>query len=459
VDHCAASFVDRGVAKQTKTPAGTTNRVYPRDLVSILQRLWDSKPFFKDWPKVDLPPNAVLEQFLEVCYHASMLTEEGRPTVFRIAFIDRRSPVTPSQSSLAPVTRYTFSDPIPFSESELRRLAPVADPRRVLIAVEQSGERLQIYGLIDIGMALWEMARHERIMGHSSPEALVVASTRPGELSISRSDRPVVRLRDGRIVSPAESVLNRGPVAKFFTNAAGDFIRNACELSGIDQDPNEDDGLIFAPLSFAESLLLFTADLKHGGTLLFVPEEFTHDDVRLLSRVSIKYVLPSTRPRDALVSAMAARLKHNAAAEKLEGRRTVKGEHVEELETLAWDQQNYEDAARDAARFIASLTAVDGAVILTDTFRIIGFGAEVIASVPGANTVHVAQTAEGDESKEVAFAEYGTRHRSAFRFVASMEPSVAFVMSQDGGIKAVKQVGPRLLMWPYFRIGFVTALS
>jgi hypothetical protein len=31
-------------------------------------------------------------------------------------------------------------------------------------------------------------------------------------------------------------------------------------------------------------------------------------------------------------------------------------------------------------------------------------------------------------------------------------------MSQDGGIKALRQVGSRLLVWPYFNIGFVTAL-
>ena len=57
------------------------------------------------------------------------------------------------------------------------------------------------------------------------------------------------------------------------------------------------------------------------------------------------------------------------------------------------------------------------------------------------------------------FAEYGTRHRSAFRFVASMEPSVGFIVSQDGGVKAVRQVGSKLVMWPYFQIGFTTALS
>jgi hypothetical protein len=335
----------------------------------------------------------------------------------------------------------------------------VADPRRVLIAVEQSGGRLQIYGLVDIGMALWEMARHERVMGHSSPEALIVMSTRPGELSISRGDRPVLRMRDGGIVTAAQSVLLRGPVAEFFDAASGVFIRNACQLSGINQNPAEDDGLSFPHQSFIESVLLYTAELEHGGTLLFVPEEITHEDSRLLSRVSIKYVLPSTRPRDALVSAMAARLRHNALAERLQNRRTAKAEELEQLDALAGDQQTCEDAARDAARFIASLTAVDGAVVLTDTLRIIGFGAEVTASFSGGDKVHVAHTAEATETKEVRFAEYGTRHRSAFRFVASMDPSVGFIMSQEGGVKAVRQVGSKLVMWPYFQIGFTTALS
>lgn len=114
-----------------------------------------------------------------------------------------------NRSQPPPVTKYTFNSPVPFTEVELRRLAPVADRRCVLIAVEHSGGRLQIYGLIDIGMALWEMARHERIMGHASPEALIVASSRPGELIISHADRPVLRLRGGRIVTPTDRSSHR----------------------------------------------------------------------------------------------------------------------------------------------------------------------------------------------------------------------------------------------------------
>jgi hypothetical protein len=146
-------------------------------------------------------------------------------------------------------------------------------------------------------------------------------------------------------------------------------------------------------------------------------------------------------------------------AEKLQARRSVKAEELELLDTQKWHQQNYEDAAKDAARFIASLTAVDGAVVLTDALRIIGFGAEVTAIFSGGDKVNIAYTAEANETKAVRFEDYGTRHRSAFRFVASMEPSVGFIMSQDGGVKAIRQVGSKLVMWPYFQIGFTTALS
>ncbi len=438
-------------------------RVYPHDMHAIITPLWDNTPLFPKWPPVELPAKPVLDQLLDVCFHASMLTEEGRPTVFRVVLLASGARISPVEGRVAPVTKYTFREPMPFTEAELRRLAPVADPRKILIAVENVGDdahpRLQIYGLIDIGMALWEMARHERAMGHSSPEALVVSSARPGELHISRSDRPVARLRDGKIVSSTDSVLRSGPVADFFADGGETFIRNACELSEIEQDPAEDDGLSFAYQVFIESVLLQTADLKHGGTLLFVREEMDHDDSRVRGRLNLKYVLPSTRPRDALVSAMGARLTFNAATERLQERRTIKREELEELNALAEANEQYEDAARDAVRFIASLTAVDGAVVLTDKLRILGFGAEVTANISGTDRVHIAQNTEGTETKEVSFAGYGTRHRSAFRFAGSMEESVAFVMSQDGGIKAVRQVGSKLMMWPYFKIGFTTALS
>ena len=75
----------------TKKQAKIPDRVYPRDLYEILQGLWDNKLFFRGWPNVELPPKAVFNELIDVCYHASMLTEEGRPTVFRIVFLDSKA--------------------------------------------------------------------------------------------------------------------------------------------------------------------------------------------------------------------------------------------------------------------------------------------------------------------------------------------------------------------------------
>lgn len=319
------------------------------------------------------------------------------------------------------------------------------------------GSKLRIYGLIDVGMALWEMARHERISGVASPEVLVVSSTRPGELLIARGDRPVLRLRGGKIETPADRVLFRGPVGRFFAEASDELIREACRRAEVARR-GRDDGRDFAHLEFIESILLHTADLHHGGAILFVSEAVADDDEQLAEAVTIKYRLPSIRPREALLEAMAVRLQHNATHARLLRQATVTRVDLENLDGYDWNQRNYEDTARDAARFIASLTAVDGAVVLTDQLRIIGFGAEVKVRT-GSDTIHVAEDVEGGNVSSAAFTGYGTRHRSSFRFVEGTDPAVAFILSQDGGIKAAMMVNGRVVVWPYFEVGCTTALS
>ena len=159
------------------------------------------------------------------------------------------------------------------------------------------------------------------------------------------------------------------------------------------------------------------------------------------------------------VSAMAARLKNNALAEKLQNRRTVKAGKSWSNWMHSW---RISRAARTWRRMPRVHRVADGcgwgggADRHVENYRLRGGG---YGELFGGRQVHVVHRSEAAETKEVRFAEYGTRHRSAFRFVASMEPSVGFIMFQDGGVKAVRQVGSKLVMWPYFQIGFTTALS
>jgi hypothetical protein len=85
--------------------------------------------------------------------------------------------------------------------------------------------------------------------------------------------------------------------------------------------------------------------------------------------------------------------------------------------------------------WVAGLTAVDGAVILTNDYEMLGFGAK-IARRRGweqVNQVTVTEPIEGAVSAIVHPEQLGgTRHLSAAQFVHDQRDAVALVASQDG---------------------------
>ena len=432
--------------------------LYPRDLYRSLRKVWNASPFTTGWPTVELPEQETLNQLLDVCYHASFLVEESRPVTFRAVFLEQTTPLKPLEADQShPTELYLFDAPLPFTAAEVRQVAPAADLTSVLIAIQctdAGSGALGIVGLVDIGSSLWAMSRHERPMGHGLPDALIIAVPKPGQLTISRGSRPVIRLLDGSLAVPAGNVFLRGPVSDFFGEAASWFVAKACELaSQKHHEVAQNDELTLAYNTFVELLLFSATDLGHGGTILFVSDALSHDDPRLLNRVNIKYPTPSSRPQEVLLHKMAMRLQWQAQYGALYEETTISNRAFQSLDTLDDAQQDAVDAIRDLAKFIAGLTAVDGAVILTDRLRLLGFAAEVLTASKKIESVRSAISELADTFTEVPISAFGTRHRSAFRFCSSLEPSVAFIMSQDGGVKAVRQVGRHLVMWPYFEMG------
>lgn len=77
-----------------------------------------------------------------------------------------------------------------------------------------------------------------------------------------------------------------------------------------------------------------------------------------------------------------------------------------------------------------------------------GFGAEFKIHSEEIKTVKFAEDSFYKKIKNRSIESYGTRHRSAFRFCFEFQDTVAFIISQDGDVKAVKRVGDDLIVWP-----------
>ena len=95
----------------------------------------------------------------------------------------------------------------------------------------------------------------------------------------------------------------------------------------------------------------------------------------------------------------------------------------------------WQEALNRTVDAIAGLTAVDGAVVMTDQYELLGFGAKITRRKgrDRVERVTVTEPIEGGGAI-VAHPEElgGTRHQSAAQFVHDQREAVALVASQDG---------------------------
>jgi len=102
---------------------------------------------------------------------------------------------------------------------------------------------------------------------------------------------------------------------------------------------------------------------------------------------------------------------------------------------LGADRRHWQDMMGRTVDALAGLTAVDGAVVLTDRYELLGFGAKVGRRKGRAQVeqVRVTEPVEGGSAAVVAPGELGgTRHLAAAQFVHDQRDAVALVASQDG---------------------------
>jgi hypothetical protein len=438
---------------------------YPDNLEVFVREHWAGEvrtaapfcTFIEETETADsLPPSHVLQLLLSTCYQASLMREEDRPVLFRVML---REPSGFAGQSGPPegLHRMTFDQPRPFSANELRRLSPAASFERALIGLRLNPQgQLEIWGLVHSG-ANWIRALEGSRRGFVSlPPSLVIAASGPGRLTVARGSFTIVRLQSGRLVLPSVNFLEtdrelpESRAAREETMAAHEQARAKAGRPWAQLDPRFPRQL---QQQLALRMISAIRSARHGGTILMLRRDLAMDRDTLHRYVRIKYPFqrgePQVRARTLMLRAM------NALAESC-------GETHPPPRTVGW--QEYvtaidprivaaDEAMTELTRFTASLSMVDGAVVLTHALEAIGFGAEISGELPEvelvARVVHI-------ETQEVEFEPVtlvGTRHRSAYRFCKALPGSVALVVSQDAGLRVVSYLNNQVLCWEQLSAG------
>ncbi|MCC6954000.1 MAG: hypothetical protein IT290_07770 [Deltaproteobacteria bacterium] len=98
-------------------------------------------------------------------------------------------------------------------------------------------------------------------------------------------------------------------------------------------------------------------------------------------------------------------------------------------------QRKWNDAVNRVIDWVAGMTAVDGATIITEDGDVLAFGAKIIRKPQSVvcERVSISEPVEGSESMTVHPTQLGgTRHLSAAQFAHDQRDAIALVASQDG---------------------------
>ncbi len=423
---------------------------YPHDLAAFLFERWFSCNTARAQGASALPIGLeALESILSIAYQATLLREEERPTTFRLVLSE------PSDFDVdgGPPTgfhRLVFAEALRLGEHELRRLAPAAKYHRALIGVSIDSTRGPIiWGMLQSG-AQWLRASHGGRPTHASPppNAIVVRAMGPGRLAVARGDETLGELYAGQIAHQAIDVFESKWLPARFADARG-------ELFALHEEARSRSPLPWGRLDpqlpsllsqhVVRRLIATMRSAHHGGTIVFLPPESADELIADSGVIHLKHAFrddePRRRFRTLILRVMNAVAAAAATPSEIVGFASYQTSTSREIEEI-------DEAIFELSQLIAALADVDGAVVLTKRFEILGFGAE-FGGAFGAETVDRALDLEGEQREPERIDRVGTRHRSAYRLCERAHEAVSIVISQDGNVRVVAWMVGRVVCFDH----------
>ncbi len=425
------------------TVSASSSVVYPPHLAAGLHDAWPRGESASALPEVD-----TLTRMLDTLYQVSFLSEEGVPTLVRVILAEpdewRRGDGPPRGFHVLP-----FAEPRPFTVHELRKLAPAVSYFRSLIGVQldRSGEPT-IWGMIESGGRWVNRVHGGRFHGVPLPPHPVVHVLGPGRLMVACGYERVLELSGGHLVAAGFDPFRSAWLPQRYGPVREQWLRRFAELGG---DPTKIDPAFVRMLAqnVVKRIVSIVRRRAHGGMLIslpsleYSPERPTEEVERMLRiRCPFAPTESSRRFSDLMVLAM----DRLASVGTAHGKRVVTWDDFQSLHDPLLAE--LDESFLEMANLFADLMNVDGALVVTRDFDLVGFAAEVLGEFSVVR-VHRALDLEATETVVERADASGTRHRAAYRFAVSVPESLVVVVSQDGATRFVANRDGRVVYWPY----------
>lgn len=421
---------------------------YPHNLTEVLLEKWYSDRIglrsSDEYDEVLHDQGAeasVIEELISTCYQTSMLREEERPLRFRLIL---RDPERFASEEGPPygLHRLIFKRPRLFNEYELQKLASAGDFYRSLIGVGVDyEEKLQIWGLVHSGPRWVQAIRGGRQKFSPLPQSLVLYVTGPGHITVCKGSTTIAMLNAGKIITPSGSLFDSHWLRERHADAYTEIWNHHQAARSRAKRPwavlERDFPYIIAQQVF-KRIISIVCNSHHGGTIISLSPARASEVLSANCFLSLKYPFREEEPRNRLCT-LILKLMNTLAesygdlnqADLFVGWRNYVTSKDDTLTLL-------DEAIFEYANFIAGLTAVDGAVVISQRQELMGFGGMILGSLDNkVSLVARSLDFEGESNALEPVDRAGMRHRAVYHLCNEMHDALAIVISQDGGVHIV----------------------
>jgi hypothetical protein len=408
---------------------------YPPDLARYARKHWPAGR------TLELSDDLFCEA-LTVAYHASLTSEEARPTRFRLLLtspdkLPERG--VPNEG----VLRLRFDRTRSFTPDEIRQLSPSAPFESSLIGVSPFEGKLRIWGLAHSGPAWLAPTWGGRNVVPNWSYDPIVHATGPGLLAVRCAGKLVGALEQGQLVDAMMDVFDSDWLPAMFADVRREVQREHAALQARAPSPTAVETSLVGRIG--QQLLRRAIQLVLGtrqGGLILVVDAPPGTSPATLAGLNLKYRFDDSEPPRRYRALLFEILDKLAAATT-----NPSVDWVDFAQDTSPDLERLEQAIFEMSRVIAALTEIDGAVVLDKRFALLGFGAEVSSGLQPPSQTWRAIDAEGENREVNAVEDVGTRHRAAYRFVRQHPRGLAIVISHDGGVSFVANREGEVVFW------------
>jgi hypothetical protein len=451
----------------------TVKCIRPEDC-SELKIAWDEAQYDPPYGAHGFPDSQSLSpterewaDLLELCLNASLRADEARPTIFRIVFERDANEVSIWQ--LGHHDEIRLSNPIPATAKELVRFAHAASSKNCIwLRQKHSNGGYFITGISQEGRSV-VLGKDLDVVDEGPPAPVPIIEVRgPGRMRVLKGTVAVawfeydtlgfVNTRPSSVDALKESVV---PLCVQLREKVNGWLTCQPDQKG---SAELDKFIEFKVLAALCRVVGRIIERAHGGLLVYLPDVKQTEDVEPLSeRLNVKYrsdwFTTHKFPGD-LVSLLYRQLNERFDFFRKAGSVAPSDGHRRAAERLEEDARGRAQIIyKRSCNTLGDLSGVDGAVLLAQDLGLIGFGVEILCKEGKPEDEYCWEFSKRIEADAmVPFKTYGTRHRSAFRLCREIPSAAAFVVSQDGPTKLVRNLKGQIVYWDHFERDLWTVL-